>query len=198
MPPVARAHSSITRGSGALIPLLLACATAAAQEPRPTVLDLYRLAPASALFPEGLDPDRDAVVAVRDVANGYLRLEGAWEGFTEVALFRTADGASLLVVARAECGPLCEQTVRAFAARAGGLVEVTEEVLPPVAPDRLAAAWDRLRQPGDPDLEGEDLAVLLLLPRFGTTIRVVVPPEVAGREVTLLELRWNRSAFELH
>jgi hypothetical protein len=177
--------------------LLLACATATAQAPRPTVLDLYRSAPAAALFPEGLQPDREAVIAVRDVANGYLRLEGAWEGFTEVALFRTADGDSLLVVARAECGPLCEQTVRVFAARGADLDEVSAEVLPALTPDRLAAAWSRLRQPGDPDL-ADGVPALLRLPRFGTTIRVVVPPEVAGREVTLHELRWNRRAFELH
>jgi len=177
--------------------LFLACATAAAQEPRPTVLDLYRLAPAEALFPEGLDPDREAVTAVRDVANGYLRLEGAWEGFTEVALFRAADGGSLLVTAMAECGPLCRQSVLAFALRDGALVDVTADVFPPLGPDRLAAAWARARRPDDPDLEVEDLGALVRLPRHGTTIRVVVPAEVAGREVDLLELRWDRRTFEL-
>lgn len=168
-----------------------------AQAPTPpaprTVLDYYRLVPAEALFPEGETVDRTSAVVLEDIPNGYLRL-GGWEGYGEVALFRKADGGALLGVAQNVCAPACGQVLRFLEWTGAGFQDVTARVFPKVEAAQVRAAWERQRRPGDEDW-GEDIPVLWVLPRRGTTITLVVQPELVGREVGLLEVSWNRSTF---
>jgi len=160
------------------------------------VMDYLRLLPAEYLFPEGVSLDREEAVRVKDVPNGYLRLEGTWEGFTEVALFRKADGSALIGVIRSECGPGCQQQVRFLEWGGAAWRDLTGEVLPEVTPAMLAAAYGAKKGPGDENF-GQDVPAVYVLPRRGTTVRIQVQPEFSRREITLFELKWTRRRFEL-
>lgn len=160
------------------------------------VLDFYRLLPAECLFPEGVRPDREQAVKIKDVPNGYLRLEGTWEGYTEVALFRKADGSALIGVILSECGPGCQQKVRFLEWDGAAWRDRTGEVLPEVTPAMLAAAYRAKKETGDEDF-GQEVPAVYVLPRRGTMVRIQVQPEFSQREIILFELKWNRQRFEL-
>ena len=51
---------------------------------------------------------RKSLIKIEDIKNGYLRLESnEWKGWTEVALFKKADGSSLVGISQVECKPGC-------------------------------------------------------------------------------------------
>lgn len=163
-----------------------------------TVLDHYLLLP-GAIFPEAEIPNREKAIVVRDIANGYLKVQGHWEGFGEIALFRMTDPRRrLLGVTKASCGPACTQEIHFLEYYDGSWVERTKRILPEIPKARIAEQYRKLKHPEDPDDWGEDVPVLYLLPRNGTTIKVVVQPQFTKKEIVLFELRFDRTVFNLY
>ena len=161
------------------------------------VLEYYRLIP-DEIFPATHVPDRDKAIVVKDIPNGYLRIEGEWEGFGEVALFRLQDPRRALIgVTRADCGPECTQIVRFMEYFADQWIDRTMAVLPEVSPAEITERYRKRKAPSDPDW-GDEVPTLLLLPRRGTTLKLVVQPEFVKKEIVLFTFTFDRAQFSLN
>lgn len=126
---------------------------------------------------------RRSLIKTEDVANGYLKLEGMWEGWVEIAIFKKADGTYLVAVSQVGCGPGCEGGLMFLSHNKGRWTDVTDEVFP-----------------ADPfSADG-----YFQLPRTGTTIRLLCgadnegldlePGECRGESV-LGTFKWDRNRF---
>lgn len=178
--------------------LLLICSQAEAlyaciQQPQ-SVVDYYLLLPDKYLTEGGSRQSRLKAIKINDARNGYLRVEGAWEGYTEIALFRKPDRAALIAVSDVHFGPGPEQRLRFLEYTNSRWTDRTREVMPEVSASAIAAAYRAKKRPVDEDF-GDDVPHLYLLPRMGTTITVVVAPGFTQRGMTLMELRWKDGRF---
>ena len=72
-----------------------------------TVTDYYLLLPADNLPILESVKSRRSIIKTEDAKNGYLRLEGAWEGWAEIALFRKSNREVVIAVEEVGCGPEC-------------------------------------------------------------------------------------------
>jgi hypothetical protein len=54
-----------------------------------------------------VDAYRRSLIKIEDIKNGYLRLEGPWEGWAEIALFKRTGGGYIVAHAENGCGPAC-------------------------------------------------------------------------------------------
>ena len=94
-----------------LIVAIIVFASIAAAQPK-TVTDYFLAMPADKYSKdiEGneiknkseLIKFRKSLIKIEDIKNGYLKLEGTWEGWVEIALFKKTDGS--YVIAQAENG----------------------------------------------------------------------------------------------
>jgi len=166
------------------------------------VMDYYLLLPPEYLSLGGHPLDiagstgaRKAAVAVKDIRNGFLRIQGAWEGWMEIALFRRPDGSDIIAVFTASCGPGCSTEKRFLELKGGAWSEVTKKVFPEIAPERMNAVFEKKMKGRRYDKE--IMAVNYRLPRLGTTIKVVVDPSVyeGPGEVLLFNIDWKNGGF---
>ena len=97
---------------------IVAAATNFQKQPR-DVVDYYLLLPDRYLLLSGGAQERDAAIKIRDIKNGYLRIEGAWKGYTEIALFRNPDQSAMIAVSNAKAmkGFICVDRYSLFAVR---------------------------------------------------------------------------------
>ena len=114
------------------------------------VMDYYLLLPPEYLSLEGhpLDFSRSAdarrgAIAVKDLRNGFLRMQGAWEGWMEMALFRRPDGSDIIAVFTASCGPVCSTERRFLELKGGAWADVTKKIFPEIAPERMNAVFKK-------------------------------------------------------
>jgi hypothetical protein len=185
-----------------------AVSTARAKEPK-TVTDFYLALPnkISAIagsehfegeyFAHGFAFDSDAEklsgaalakhrrsqIKTEDTANGYLRIEGRWEGWIEIAIFRKADNNYIVAVSEVGCGPGCQGNLVFLSYSKGRWTNVTEQVFP-----------------ADPfSFDG-----YFALPRTGTTIKLLCGGDNEGLELEQGECRgesvlgtfkWDRTKF---
>jgi len=188
---------------GAVIALMLTAVASTAEAG--TVLDDYLALPAD-LLPEALrDPAaRSSGVVLKDTRNGYLEVEVSGSRHS-VALFTRKTGPRLLAMSGYE--DVCEPYLRFFTTSPNGTWrEVTTEILAPLKLEELKAAVNKRHENLVPEGDGTVCSLgcsfTYQLPRHGTTILVkdAGPGHVdkAGTPMTVAELRWNRSAFELH
>ena len=177
--------------------VLLASVTSALGQRTPqSVLDYYLLLPLEHLTIGGSDDERLKAIKIRDVKNGYLRIEGDWEGHTEVALFRNPDRSALIAVSDVHFGPGPEQKLRFLQYANGRWIDKTEQVLPRISKEKIASAY-RTKKGSEDDDFGDDVPHVYLLPRVGTSIAVVTAPGFTAVEFTLLELKWKNGRFEI-
>ncbi len=160
------------------------------------VLDYYLLLPSEYLTIGGSADERLKAIKVKDVKNGYLRIEGDWEGHTEVALFRNSDRSALIAVSDVHFGPGPEQKMHFLQYLNGRWIDKTEQVLPRVSKEKIASAYLAKKGSEDDDF-GDDVPHVYLLSRVGTTIAVVTAPGFTAVEFTLLELKWKNGRFEI-
>ncbi len=126
---------------------------------------------------------RRSLIKIEDVNNGYLRLEGAWEGWSEIAIFKKAGGSYLVAVSQTGCGPGCSGEVMFLTYTNGRWSDVTRTVFP-----------------ADPfNSEG-----YFELPRTGTTVKLKCGADNEGLELepgecrgdtVLAEFKWDRGKF---
>ncbi|HNJ39636.1 MAG TPA: hypothetical protein PKZ53_04035 [Acidobacteriota bacterium] len=159
-----------------------------------TVLDYYLQLPNRYLFSGGDRAARMKLIKIQDVKNGYLRLEGDWEGFSEIALFRQPNGTPLIVVTNAECGPGCTQSTYFLEFRDGQWVNRQAELFP-LTRQQVVAEY---RKSGLKTIEdfGDDLPYLIMLPRAGRVIKVIVQPEFTETEQTIMAFELKDGVFQ--
>lgn len=84
---------------------LFQTASAPAKNNPNTVTDYYLLLPADNLMILESVKSRRSIIKTEDAKNGFLRLEGAWEGWAEIALFRKTNREAVIAVEYIGCGP---------------------------------------------------------------------------------------------
>lgn len=166
------------------------------------VMDYYLLLPPGYLSLEGHPLDfsgsadaRRGSVAVKDLRNGFLRIQGAWEGWMEIALFRRPDGGDIIAVFTASCGPVCSIEKRFLELKGGAWADVTKKIFPEIASEKMNAVFEKKMKGKQYDKEA--MAVNYRLPRYGTTIRIIVDPSVyeGSGEVPLFNMEWRNGIF---
>ncbi len=152
------------------------------------VLDYYKLLPANAnlLSPNILD-DEYTKIAVKDTKNGYLKIEGAFEGWIEVALFRKKNGSAILLVGENSCGPACGTELNAYKMVNGKMENVTNKMIPTISEDELREKFRRDRN----DSNAEMISYIFELPRYGTTIKI--NDDDTG--YLIYEIKWENDKF---
>lgn len=149
-----------------------------------------------------LTKHRKSLIKVEDKKNGYLRLEGAWEGWAEIALFKKKDGSYLIAQAESGCGPACEGFIKFFTYKAGKFTDVTSKVFPDLTEDQIIDAFAAR----DIDTEEDGTSHYFLLPQIGTTIKMACnvcetsadSDEVSEEsDITLMEFTWNGEKFSV-
>ena len=170
--------------------------SAQTSEPK-TVTDFFYLLPESHFAPyydgEGEKPDlrkyRKSIIKVEDIKNGYLRLEGLWEGWAEVAIFKKTNGKYIVGAANTECGPVCGSTVLFYSYENKKWSDVTAKVFPEITDAQIKAAYKRHKTNED-----DEPGLVYELPRIGKTITVRTD---GGKDIVFFELTWNGTKFIL-
>src|SRR5690606_12478869 len=90
------------------------------------VLDFYKFEPENALDSEAMQ----ANLTIADLKNSYLKIEGAFEGYIEVVLFRKKDKSPILVISHTSCGPVCNSEISAYTPQDGKMIDITRDTLP--------------------------------------------------------------------
>jgi hypothetical protein len=176
-----------------------------AQQPK-TVTDYFLALPASFYSKDSegktikgaaLARFRRSLIKTEDIKNGYLRLEGAWEGWAEIALFKKTDGSYLIAQAETSCGPACDGFVKFFTYNAGKWTDVTRQVFPTLsqAAVKKALAAKKISEP-------DNTPYYFRLPRIGTTVKMACNEcettdnaGAGGEDFTILEFAWNGAKF---
>jgi hypothetical protein len=135
---------------------------------------------------------RRSLIKVEDIRNGYLRLEGAWEGWAEIALFKKKDGKYLVGQAETGCGPVCTGGLTFYEYTDGRWTDVTEDVFPFPGEYEIRKAFAAKRVASD----GSSLDYFYRLPRVGTTVRMYCNLcSKNDADVPLMDFRWNGAKF---
>lgn len=158
-----------------------------------TVLDYYKLVPENILANKDAQPK----IEIQDNKNGYLKITGLFEGWTEAALFRKKDGSPILLVGNNECGPVCSTYVRAFTFSGNTATDETEKIITKPTEQEEGQLYVKKKKAGDEDRNGEQPPLVWELPRVGRIIKVVVDSTIAPSGVTLYELHWKDDKFTI-
>ncbi len=135
---------------------------------------------------------RRALIKIEDIGNGYLRLEGAWEGWAEFALFKKTDGSYLIAHAETECGPACSGSVTFYDYANGNWTDVTSAVFPKLTETEVSEMF----RTANIDSQASGTEFYFLLPRVGT--RLMISCNVCssdGSPVRLASFAWNGERF---
>jgi hypothetical protein len=139
---------------------------------------------------------RKSLIKIEDTQNGYLKLEGAWEGWAEIALFKRKDGSYLIAETSVGCGPGCDGGVKFSTYQTAKWTDVTKQFAPKVTNQM---AFEGFRKNGGVNEEinsGEDLSFYYLLPRIGRTLQIVCNEcSNDADDFVLLEYEWNGEKF---
>ena len=155
------------------------------------VLDYYKLLPENMLENEAAK----AKITIQDTKNGYLKIEGLFEGWVEVALFRKKSGSPVLIVGSTGCGPVCTTDVTAYELSGGKLVNETKRILPKLSDEEIIEIYNKKKTDGDEDTESEPVSCVYELPRIGTVIKIKADTTLAPSDITLYELHWKDDKF---
>ncbi|MEZ5428866.1 MAG: hypothetical protein R2747_21655 [Pyrinomonadaceae bacterium] len=181
-----------------LLLIVIACAFGAQaqksfENDKRSVLDYYRLEPDNALDSEAMR----AKVAIEDLKNGYLKIEGAFEGYIEVALFRKKDRSPLLVTSINYCGPVCSSDVSVYQYRDGKMVSAPEATLPHPDEKEINRIYRKKKTKQDEEPEQYAVPLVFELPRYGRTIKVKVDSTYAPSDITIYQLDFKNDEFVL-
>lgn len=171
------------------------------QQPK-TVTDFYLAMPSNVYATDiegnaikgkaAITKHRKSLIKTEDIKNGYLKLEGAWEGWAEIALFKKKDGSYLIAQAESGCGPACEGFVKFFTYKAGKWTDVTKQVFPNLTEAQVKQAFIGKKL----DLEENGTSHYFLLPQTGTTVKMACNMcSEDANNFTLMEFAWNGERF---
>jgi hypothetical protein len=179
-----------------------------AQEPLPkTIQDYYLLIPEKYFYltndlssSKSFDKtSRLKAISINDAKNGYLELQGHWEGMAEVALFNGTNSIFLGIIVDI-CAPGCKQNITFLEYSPNSkdkFIEVTSTVLPKISKQSLFTQYKAKKSPNDENYTEDDLPILYRLPRFGTTLQIIVDPQFTNKPILLTQLVWQNGKFNL-
>lgn len=135
---------------------------------------------------------RRSMIKIEDVKNGYLKLEGPWEGWAEIALFKKKDGSYLIAHAESGCGPVCDGLIKFYTYKAGKWTDVTKQVFPNLTEAQIKKAFTDKKI----DTEENGLDSYYLLPQEGTTVKLACNQcSEEANDFVLMEFVWNGEKF---
>ncbi len=138
---------------------------------------------------------RRSLIKIEDVKNGYLRLEGSWEGWADIALFKKKDGSYLIAHAETGCGPECTGFVKFFTVNAGKWTNVTTSVFEELDDANAVRAFNRRKSADDETAITGDFNFYYLLPREGRTLRAACNQCTDSDDFSFAEWDWDGTKF---
>ena len=165
-----------------------------------SVLDYFMDLPSSWYglgFENIADSDKKAMVDETDIGNGWLRFSGkgeyTWEGWGEFVIFKKPDKSYMIAIAVAECGPACVQHIRFLDFDNGRWIDITDKVFTPLSAAELSS---RYRSKAGADEFTDEPPVLYVLPRYGTSLRVITQSSITGKpETELATYKYSNGVF---
>lgn len=142
---------------------------------------------------------RKSMIKVEDVKNGYLRIEGTWEGWAEIALFKKTDGSYIIAQAENGCGPACDGFVKFWTYSAGKWTDVTKSVFTEPSGKSVAKQFNATKGETDEAAEESGMPFYYSLPREGRVMRVVCNEcsqvQDGTEDFTIFSYEWNGTKF---
>jgi hypothetical protein len=138
---------------------------------------------------------RKSLIKIKDVQNGYLKLEGPWEGWSEIALFKRKDGSYLIAETSVGCGPACDGSLELSTYKNGKWTNVTAQFLPKITNQMAFAGYKTNGGVSEEIKSGADLPYYFLLPRVGRTLKIACNECSDAEDFVLLEYEWNGEKF---
>lgn len=136
-----------------------------------------------------LEKYRRSLIKVEDVKNGFLRLEGDWEGWAEFALFKKTDGSYLVASNFVGCGPACGSTLFFYEHKDGKWTDVTADVFEAPDDDEVKAAFKRVKS------DDTSHSLFYTLPRKGTDITLECSMCKGDDDLLLFTYSWKSPKF---
>jgi hypothetical protein len=189
-----------------LIIVILAFASFMSAQPK-TVTDYYLAMPNNVYSTdmEGnkitskptLTKFRKSLIKIEDIKNGYLKLEGTWEGWAEIALFKKTDGQYIIAQAENGCGPACVGFVKFWTYTAGKWTEITKQVFADLSEKTAAKAFNAKKPAADEAADEKGFSFYYLLPRQGKTLKVACNEctQSGAEDFVFMEYEWNGAKF---
>ena len=141
---------------------------------------------------------RKSLIKIEDIKNGYLKLEGAWEGWAEIALFKKTNGGYIIAQAESGCGPACDGFVKFWTYTAGKWTDITKSVFTPPTVKAAAQKFNSIKSADDEAADETGFPFYYVLPREGRTMRVACnecSQSGEGGDTTLFQYEWNGIRF---
>ena len=145
-----------------------------------------------------LTKHRKSLIKIEDSKNGYLKLEGPWEGWAEIALFKKTDGSYIVAQAENGCGPACSGFVKFWTYKAGKWTNVTKAVFTEPTVKAVAQRFNAIKSADDEAADEEGFPFYYNLPREGKIMKVACnecSQSGEGDDTTIFEYEWNGTKF---
>ena len=146
-----------------------------------------------------LTKHRKSLIKIEDIQNGYLKLEGPWEGWAEIALFKKTDGSYIIAQAESGCGPACEGFVKFWTYNAGKWTDVTKSVFEAPGEKEVAKKFNSIKPESDEAVNESGMSFYYNLPRKGRIMKVACnecSQVIDGEpDFTIMRYEWNGTRF---
>jgi len=144
------------------------------------------------------DAYRRSLIKIEDVKNGYLRLEGPWEGWAEIALFRKSGGGYIVGHAESGCGPACSGSVKFWSVNGSKWTNITKSVFKELSAGDAARLFNRKKAAEVDAATARGFAFYYLLPRNGRTVNAACNEcsGSGGNDFMIAEWEFNGARFE--
>ncbi len=142
---------------------------------------------------------RKSLIKIEDIKNGYLKIEGTWEGWAEIALFKKTDGNYIIAQAENGCGPACDGFVKFWTYNNGKWTDVTKSVFTQPTSKAVAKHFNAIKPKSDEAADESGMPFYYNLPRQGKVLKVVcnecsqVPD--GNEDFTIFQYEWNGTKF---
>jgi hypothetical protein len=142
---------------------------------------------------------RKSMIKIEDVKNGYLMIEGSWEDWAEIALFKKTDGSYIIAQAESGCGPACDGSVKFWTYNAGKWTDVTKSVFTEPTGKAVAKQFNATKGATDEAADESGMPFYYNLPRQGKIIKVACnecSEVIDGKgDFTIFQYEWNGVKF---
>ncbi|HMT07297.1 MAG TPA: hypothetical protein PKA82_04780 [Pyrinomonadaceae bacterium] len=144
-----------------------------------------------------LTKHRRSLIKIEDIKNGYLRLEGPWEGWADIALFKRTNGSYIVGQAETGCGPACTGSIKFWSVANGKWSDFTKSVFAELKDAEAAKLFNTIRSADDETATTDNFSFYYLLPREGTTIKAACNEctDEGADDFVFAEWSWNGTKF---
>lgn len=126
-------------------------------------------------------------------------IEGTWDGWAEIALFKKTDGSYIIAQADSGCGPACSGFVKFRAFKAGKWSDVTKSVFTEPSEKDVAKHFNATKPASDETASDEGMPFYYNLPRSGKILKVACNEcsqvDDGNYDFTIFSYEWNGMKF---